>query len=339
MSSASNNPEEHRADLATADATFAGAPLPSANNAWVHATEIRARLMASLRRFFDVRGFREVFTPVWLEANAPEENIEALGATAGGWMRTSPELAMKRLLAAGLGAIYQIGPCFREGEYGRWHRPEFTLLEWYRAPAGSIDILADTKALLATLAVELRGRTDFAWQGRPISLAQERWERIPVSQAFIQFAGWDPAVQFDADRFDLDLVTLVEPALPRDRPVVLCDYPAPLAALARRKPEDPLRADRWEMYLGGVEIANAYGELTDPEEQRRRFVQANETRRQHHHAPYPLDEAFLAEVGQMPPAGGIALGVDRLLMILDDADSLDGVMPFPSPTPRPRRPT
>ena len=291
------------------------------------ALELRAQLHDAIRRFFRERGFLEVDTPVLLPANAPEAQIDAVPAAAG-WLRTSPELAMKRLLAAGHENIFQLGPCFRAGEQGRWHHPEFTLLEWYRAGAGYLEILADTKALLAFAAKELRGATDFAWQGQPLSCAQELWEKFTVSQAFIQHAGWDPALKFDPDRFDLDLVTRVEPALPRDRPVVLIDYPAPLAALARRKPDDPLRAERWEFYLGGVELANAYSELTDPAEQRARFAEANAHRVRRGEKPYPLDETFLAALAQMPPSGGIALGVDRLLMILAGADSLDGVLPF-----------
>lgn len=286
--------------------------------------------MGSMRRFFDARGFLEVSTPVWLPANAPEDNIDAVPASSG-WLRTSPELAMKRLLAAGLPAIYQAGPCFRAGERGRIHRPEFTLLEWYRAPATSADILDDTKALLADLALALRGTLDFPWLGPPLTLDPARWERISVSDAFLRHAGWDPARTFDPDRFDLDLVNLVEPALPHDHPVVLHSYPAPLAALARRLPDDPLRADRWELYLGGVELANAYGELTDPAEQRIRFEASNAARAARGAAEYPLDEAFLADVGHIPTAGGIALGLDRLLMILADAPDLDAILPFPPP--------
>lgn len=289
--------------------------------------ELRAKLNDAIRRFFRERGFLEVDTPVQLPANAPEANIDAVPADSG-WLRTSPELAMKRLLAAGNDKIFQLGPCFRAGEQGRWHHPEFTLLEWYRANAGYLEILADTKALLACVAGELRGTADFTWQGKPLSCAQELWEKFSVSQAFIQHAGWDPAMKFDADRFDLDLVTRVEPALPHDHPVVLIDYPAPLAALARRKPGDPFRAERWEVYLGGVELANAYSELTDSAEQRARFEEANALRLRRGEKPYPLDEAFLAALAQMPPSGGIALGVDRLLMILADADSLDAVLPF-----------
>ncbi len=289
--------------------------------------ELRAQLNAAVRRFFRDRGFLEVDTPVLLPANAPETNIDAIPAGPA-WFRTSPELAMKRLLAAGCEKIFQLGPCAREGERGRWHHPEFSLLEWYRADAGHLEILADAKALLAFLALELRGSTDFTWQGKPVSFAQELWEKFSVSQAFIQHAGWDPALAFDPDRFDLDLVTRVEPALPPDRPVILIDYPAPLAALARKKTDDPLRAERWELYLGGVELANAYSELADPAEQRARFLDANAARLQRRASPYPLDEAFLAALPLMPPSGGIALGLDRLLMILADADSLDAVLPF-----------
>lgn len=305
-------------------------PQPANSDAlrdWRRVLELRAKLNEALRRFFRERGFLEVDTPVLLPANAPEANIDAIPAGAG-WLRTSPELALKRLLAAGQEKIFQLGPCFRAGEHGRWHHPEFTLLEWYRADAGYLEILADAKALLAFVARELRGTTDFTWQGKPVSFAQELWEKQTVSQAFIQHAGWDPALKFDPDRFDLDLVTRVEPALPTDHPVVLIDYPAPLAALARRKPDDPARAERWELYLGGLELANAYSELTDPAEQRARFEDANAARQKRGAKPYPLDEAFLAALAQLPPSGGIALGVDRLLMILADADSLAGVLPF-----------
>ena len=289
--------------------------------------KLRSELYAAIRAFFTERGFLEVETPIRLNANAPEDHIDAVPA-GDGVLRTSPELAMKRLLAAGQKKIFQLGPCFRDGEQGRWHHPEFSMLEWYRADAGYLEILADTKSLLAHLAQMLRGGTDFTWQDKPISFAQDLWDKQSVSQAFIEHAGWDPAVTFDPDRFDLDLVTRVEPALPTDRPVLLIDYPAPLAALARKKPEDPARAERWELYLGGVEIANAYSELTDPEEQRVRFEESNAFRVKRGADPVPLDETFMAALEQMPPSGGIALGIDRLLMILADADSLDEVLPF-----------
>lgn len=302
----------------------------ASNSLDASAVRLRARFTSALRAFFDSRGFVEVSTPVWLRANAPEEYIDAIPALDG-WLRTSPELAMKRLLAAGLPAIYQLGPCFRRDEAGRIHRPEFTMLEWYRAPASSDDILDDARALVEHLARAVNGTAAIQRDGASISLAAADWELIPVSKAFLDHAGWNPAVEFDADRFDLDLVSRVEPALPKTHPVVLCHYPAPLASLARRLPGDPLRADRWELYVAGVEIANAYGELNDPVEQRARFREANAVRTARGAPPYPLDEDFLADLAHMPPAGGIALGVDRLLMLLSGADSLDGVLPFPPP--------
>lgn len=289
--------------------------------------EFRARFLGLIRQFFGDRGFLEVDTPVLLPANAPEEHIDAIAAGRG-WLRTSPEMAMKRLLAAGFEAIFQLGPCFRAEERGRWHHPEFLMLEWYRRGADYLDILADMKALLAFLALELHGGTDIVWQGQNISLEQEAWEKVTVSQAFIEHAGWDPAVEFDADRFDLDLVEKVEPSLPRDRPVVLMDYPAECASLARKKRGDGARAERWELYLGGVEIANAYTELTDPVEQRARFVEANERRRGRGGEGYPVDEAFLAALGEVGGAGGVAVGVDRLVMVLGGVGGLDGVLPF-----------
>jgi elongation factor P--(R)-beta-lysine ligase len=213
---------------------------------------------------------------------------------------------MKRLLAAGCENIFQLGPCFRDGEHGRWHHPEFTMLEWYRAGAGHIDILADAKALLAFVAQELRGATDFTWQGKPVSFAQELWEKRTVSQAFIEHAGWDPALNSIPTASISTSSPASNPPCPRP-PVVLIDYPAPLAALARRKPDDPLRAERWELYLGGVELANAYSELTDPAEQRARFEEANAARVRGAKRgaalaePYPLDESWPTPIPRRPP--------------------------------------
>lgn len=287
---------------------------------------IRSRLLHAIRGFFHERGFVEVETPVRLAAPALELHIDAEPA-GDHWLRTSPELHMKRLLAGGLDNLFQLGPCFRRGERGDRHHPEYTMLEWYRARADYTDILADTKALLAHCAQAVLGRTDLTYQGRAIALLP-RWERLTVSEAFQRWAGWDPVTQWDAERFDLDLVDKVEPRLPRECPVVLTDYPAPAAALARRKPSDPRVAERWELYVGGLELANAYSELTDPAEQRARFEACARDRRALGREVYPLDEAFLSALETMPPAGGIALGVDRLAMLFADAATLDGVMAF-----------
>lgn len=273
----------------------------------------------ALAAWFSRNGFAPAETPQILSAPAPEEFIDAVPAPGGGWWRTSPELEMKMLLAGGSGPIYQIGPCCRAEEEGPWHRSCFTMLEWYRPHAGSADMMADTKALLEAAALAVTGGTSVEFNGTRVSLAARDWQVLDVSEAFRRFAGWDPAEAFDQDRFDLDLVDKVEPSLPRDRPVALAAYPAQLASLARLR-ENPLGgppvADRWEVYVGGCELANAYGELTDPAEQRKRFAAANAFRAGRGKTTYPLREDFLAALGNMPPSGGIALGVDRLDMIL-----------------------
>ncbi len=288
--------------------------------------EFRHRVLNAIRRFFSDGGFIEVETPVRVRAPAPELHIEA--EPAGEWfLRTSPELHMKKLLAAGLPRIFQIGPCFRRGERGRWHHPEYTMLEWYRTHADYADILADAKALMRHLAETVVGRPTIRRGSRELEL-MPYWERLTVSEAFLLHAGWDPCRRFDADRFDLDLVDKVEPALPRHVPVILTDYPVGAAALARIRPGDPPVAERWELYMDGLEIANAYSELNDPAEQRRRFEAAREAQRRRGREPYPLDEEFLEMLGEMPPSGGAALGVDRLVAVLSGTDTLDEILPF-----------
>lgn len=279
-------------------------------------------VVAAIRAYFDGLGFAEVETAEQIAAPAPEEYIDLLPAGNGLYFRASPELQMKQLLAAGAEKIYQIGPCWRANESGPFHRTCFTMLEWYRANATSAEILADTRNLLAFVARETRGQTTFSWQGMPLDVSPAGWQEISVQAAFQRWAGWDPIAIHDADRFDMDLVSRVEPALPKHVPVVLKDYPARLASLARTKPENPALADRWEVYLCGLELANAYGELTDPEEQRARFEAANRFRQARGAATYPLDEAFLSALAHMPPSSGIALGVDRLHLLLADLPAL-----------------
>jgi lysyl-tRNA synthetase class 2 len=287
---------------------------------------VRSKLLRVIREFFYERDFLEVETPVRIPAPALELHIDAEPA-GNAFLRTSPELHMKRLLAAGQERIFQMGPCFRRGERGDRHHPEYAMLEWYRANADYNDILVDTKALIVQVASGILGGTDLLYRGQEISLSPA-WERITVTDAFKQFAGWDPSVKYDADRFDLDLVEKVEPRLPRDIPVILTDYPAAAAALARRKPGSPHVAERWELFVGGLELANAYSELNDPAEQRARFEDCAKQRNQLGKDAYSLDEDFLAALANLPPSGGIALGVDRLLMLLTDSASLDDVLPF-----------
>jgi len=287
--------------------------------------QARDLLLRGVRAFFQERGFTEAETPVRIPAPCLEEHIDAIPAD-GQWLRTSPELHLKRMIAAGCGPVFCLGPCFRRGEYGRLHHPEFTMLEWYRPGVGYFELLEETRILVKQLANGLAVLPG-------VSGAAERfageWRLIPVAEAFHTQAGWNPVTVFDPDRFDLDLVEKVEPSFKNQGAVVLYDYPAACAALARRKPSDPAVAERWELYLDGIEIANAYSELVDPVEQRARFEACARYRREAGREVYPLDELFLAAMDRgLPPCAGVALGLDRLLMVLLGCDSLDAVLPF-----------
>jgi len=290
----------------------------------------RHRLLQAVRAFFVSRGFLEVTTPVRVAAPANEDYIDA--APAGdAFLRTSPELHMKRLLAAGCGPVFQLGPCFRHGERGRRHLPEFTMLEWYRPDAGYLDILADTIDLVRAVSRAVNGGLACEFAGSRIDLAED-WEILAVDDAFTRHADCALGDAVGAGTFEEVLVARVEPHLGVTRPTVLTDYPVSMAAVARRKPEDPTRAERWELYIGGLEIANAYGELTDHAEQARRFDETVQLRRSQNRPVYPMDNAYMRVLkkGLLPPSGGIALGIDRLLMVLTGAEQIDDVVSFPA---------
>jgi lysyl-tRNA synthetase class 2 len=292
--------------------------------------EARARLVDAVRKFFKSRDYLEIETPIRLSVPALELHIDALSA-GDAFLRTSPELAMKRLVAAGYSRIFQIGPCFRWGETGRIHNPEFSMLEWYRAGTDYEGILEETRELVRLIADRVLGRRHWDFQGTTIDLDLP-WAIYSVGEIFKERAGWDPIEDFDAERFDRDLGGIIEPGFPRDRAVVLRDYPAQLGALARRKPGQEQRAERWELYLGGIELANAFSELTDPIEQRARFADWTAQRLADQRPVYPVDPEFMAALDTgMPPTGGIAVGLDRLLMVLIGAASLDAVLPFRTP--------
>jgi len=294
--------------------------------------EARARILAAVRGWFAGRGFLEVETPVRIAAPAPERHIDAV-PSGGRFLVTSPELQMKRLLAAGYERVFQICRCFRGAERGPSHLPEFTMLEWYRAGGGIDDLMRDCEELL-TSAARAAG-----WGFPPAGPAGKRvdlvppWQRVDVVEAFERHAGWRPGSRPDPARFDVDLVDKVEPALPADRPVFLVGYPASLASLARIDPARPDRALRFELYAGGLELANGFDELTDPAEQRRRFEEDEAWRRAAGKPPYPADGRFLAALdGGMPASAGIALGFDRLVMLLTAAATIDDVVAFPEET-------
>jgi len=289
--------------------------------------QIRSNTLQAIRGFFLSRNFVEVETPVRLPAPALEEFIDAIPADDW-YLRTSPELHMKRLLVAGMSRIFQMGACFRQGERGHLHNSEFTLLEWYRTNADYQTILADTKELIRHVAAEVLGSTTISFGEITIDLNLP-WLCIPVKQAFQKYAGWNPIENFDADRFDLDLINKVEPGLPKNRGVVLIDYPVEAAALSRRSADDPEVAERWELYMGGMELSNAFSELTDAQEQRQRFEECAAKRAKAGSEVYPIDRPFLAALEQgMPPSGGIALGVDRLIMLLANVQNIQEVRPF-----------
>jgi len=278
----------------------------------------RDALLQSIRVFFHSEGFIEIETPVRLKTPCMELHIDA-EPSGDHFLRTSPELCHKKLLACGAEKIFEVAKCFRQGEQGDLHNPEYTMLEWYRTDGDYMTALADTQNLLRKV---VERRRDVP------SMFSNDWKIFTVAEVFEEFAGWNPVEEFDADCFDFDLIEKVEPALPKDCPVVLKDYPAELCALARLKPGNPQVAERWELYLGGIEIANAYSELTDPVEQRARFEKWGEQRLALGKPVYDLDEEFFQCLKQMPPACGVALGLDRLLMILTGAKSLDAVLPF-----------
>ena len=288
---------------------------------------LRCAVNAAIRGFFLERGFVEVETPVRVAVPAMERHIDA-EPSGDAWLRTSPELHMKRLLAAGMPRLFQIGPCFRRGERGERHHPEYSMLEWYRAGADYRVMLAEIEALLRHVALAARARGDNARTDTE-GVFTRPWIVESVRAVFQREAGWDPVAAYDDERFERDLVNRVEPALPRDRCVALVDYPAAAGALARLKPGDPAVAERWELYAGGLELANAFSELTDASEQRRRFERWGVERCAQGSSVYPLDEPFLTALAAgLPPSGGVALGVDRLVMVLAGLATMDDVLPF-----------
>ena len=229
----------------------------------------RSEVLRQTRTYYHQNGFAEVETPVVIDAPAIEEYIEAPRVAAGSFLRSSPELEMKRLLAAGMERIYELSPCFRAEEHGRLHRCEFTMLEWYMVHTDYLQLLDFTKGLFCHLAESLN-------VPEQIFNPFKDWEIISVRDAFRKFAGEDADKCAETESlFEQVLVEKVEPSLPQNVPCVLIDYPIRFGAFARKKAEDPTLAERWEVYYNGIELGNAYGELVDAEEQMRRIVQRN----------------------------------------------------------------
>jgi lysyl-tRNA synthetase class 2 len=279
-----------------------------------------------MRRFFEARDFLEVDTPLLLPAPAPETHIDPQPAGSG-FLQTSPELCMKRLLAAGYGRIFQICKCFRRAERGRRHLPEFTLLEWYVADADYLEMMAQTEALIRAVAAEIGAGPNVA-VGEGIVDLGGPWPRMTVDEAFARFGSATVEDALAAGRFDEIVGLEIEPNLGRPLPLFLYDYPAACAALARLKPPEGRLAERFELYVGGLELCNGFSELNDPVAQRRRFQAELDARRRVGRPVTPMPEKFLADLAAMPPAAGNALGVDRLAMLFAGAGEIDDVTAF-----------
>jgi len=296
--------------------------------------QARARALSAVRDYFAREQFLEVETPVRVPAPGVDLHLDAIAAH-GGYLITSPELHMKRLLAAGFPRVFQVARASRLDELGQLHEPEFTMLEWYRAFAGLPRMLADTEQLLRSVAERVSGEPRlFGPTGQRYELALP-FQRITVREAFREFAGVADAVDLahtdEARYFEL-YVNLVEPGLARESaPLFLWKYPANQASLARLSTEDSSVAERFELYVAGVELCNGFDELTDADEQRRRFEQDAERRRSEGRVTYPIDERFLSGLRSgMPRSGGNALGFDRLLMLAIGARELADVIAFPT---------
>ena len=265
-------------------------------------------------------------TPCRIPSPAPEPYIDALPSREW-YLQTSPELAMKRLLAAGHQRIFQICRCWRDGERGRFHLPEFTMLEWYRADADYTDLMTDCEELLLAVASAVTGEITLTFQGMEVQLATPA-DRLSVREAFRRYTTLSAEEALQRDCFDELMVTKIEPNLGIGVPTILYDYPAARGALARRKTDDPELAERFELYLCGVELANAFSELTDPAEQLERFQQDREERSRAGKDTYTLPLPFLNELSAIPPSAGIALGLDRLVMLFLDLPDIDDVVAF-----------
>jgi lysyl-tRNA synthetase class 2 len=309
----------------------------------------RGLVTAATRAFFQARGYTEVETPYAVPVPGEEVHISSFSTqfetVRGGnvplWLHTSPEFAMKKLLAGGAGPIFQLARVWRNREGSATHAPEFTMLEWYRPGASMAGLMDETEALL-------RAVLPPAVTSRGITTSLEHFERITVAEAFHRWTGADilataedaPALAAEAgaalrdgenweDLFFRLLLERIEPHLGRAHPTFLTHWPAAQAALARRDPFDSRVALRFEIYVAGLELANAFEELTDPVEQRARFV-ADRARRHAFSGPdWELDEEFLAALPAMPPCAGIALGFDRLAMLAAGADSIEQVLWLP----------
>ncbi len=323
--------------------------------------QMRSEVKKRLRNFFEEAGFVEVETPALQVSPGLEPHLAAfetvlLPPGRGGdtsrprYLHTSPEFAMKKILAAGEPMIWQLCPVFRNAEAAGLHAPEFQMLEWYRADADLEVLHGDCIDLLRATVPE----GQMYRRGTRISDPHAEWQILGVEEAFKQYCGIDIGPSFRTDDFVPDTAMLhgmakdlgvrtdegdgwediffrifaerIEPSLGHPVPTLLTDYPIQMAALSRPNPDDPFLAERFELYVCGLELANAFGELTDVVEQRRRFESDLALKKELYGDTYPIDEDFMAALEQMPPASGIALGFDRLVMLTCGADDINEVL-------------
>lgn len=292
----------------------------------------RAALFRCIRTFFHSQGFIEVDTPLRQPVYIPERNIVPI-ASGDQYLQTSPELCMKRLLAHGCEKIFQISHCFRQGELGRHHLEEFQLLEWYRTGSDYTHLMADCQGLLRFLHEALSEPTAFgddpnATEYFPgIDLSAE-WQKLTVADAFARYSPMSLKQALDSESFEEILTEHVEPHLGTQSPVFLYAYPYELASLARKSPANPKIAERFELYIKGIELANGFSELTDEQEQRNRFEEEIAAISAKFGNTVIMPERFLHDLGKIEEAAGIALGVDRLFMLALNCHSITSAVTF-----------
>ena len=283
----------------------------------------RAFFLRAVREFFQSRTYLEVDTPVRLPVLIPEAEIVPL-QSEDWFLQTSPEMCMKGLLARGCPRLFQICSCFRKGEKGRLHQEEFTMLEWYRIGWGYQELMTECEEMIQAVAERLSSVMDLPSFGSKLS---SPWLRLTVEDAFQQYGKISAEKAVQCGLFDEILVERVEPELGWDQPVFLYDYPEKLASLARLRADNPAVAERFELYISGVELANGFSELTDPDVQRQRFRAEIDKMVAAGYRP-AMPEQFLQTLHALPECAGIALGLDRLLMLFSGVDTIEAVRPF-----------
>ncbi len=283
--------------------------------------KLRAEILHKIREFFRKRGFVEVETPFLLPYVIPESYIDAIKAEDG-YLHTSPELCMKMLLASGYKKIFQICKCFRKGEKGKLHLPEFTMLEWYHVEIDYNALMRECESLIIFLCRELLGKESIKYREKEIVLTPP-WHQITVHEAFKRYGSMSLHDAVDRGLFEEIMVYEIEPKLGIEKPVFLKDYPVSMAALSKLKDN---HAERFELYICGLEIANGYTELIDMKEMKKRLKIENEKRKKLKKEPYPMPEGFFFKVKQLPDCSGIALGIDRLVMLICNEEDINNVV-------------